>query len=110
MKIIAQDCGGKPSKAVFVNILVKEKCRPQWTSKGEHQTDNTAFFFLKIEILFSTFTLLGLYSDKIRIRPAAVLICNDYTNGTTEDKVDKYDLWSNIRGSRLNQIPRERII
>lgn len=67
-------------------------------------------FFLKIEILFSTFTQLGLYSDKIRIRPAAVLICNDYTNGTTEDKVDKYDLWSNIRGSRLNQNPRERII
>lgn len=37
-------------------------------------------------------------------------MCNDYTNETTEDKVDKYDLWSNIRGSRLNQNPRERII
>lgn len=37
LKIIAQDCGGKPSKAVFVNILVKEKCRPQWTSKGKKQ-------------------------------------------------------------------------
>lgn len=35
LKIIAQDCGGKPSKAVFVNILVKEKCRPQWTNFPE---------------------------------------------------------------------------
>lgn len=49
LKIIAQDCGGKPSKAVFVNILVKEKCRPQWTSKGEHQTDNTAVFFQRLK-------------------------------------------------------------
>lgn len=34
LKIIARDCGGRQSKAVFINILVKEKCKPQWTSKG----------------------------------------------------------------------------
>ena len=34
LKIIARDCGGRQSKAVFINILVKEKCKPQWTGKG----------------------------------------------------------------------------
>lgn len=72
LKIIAQDCGGKPSKAVFVNILVKEKCRPQWTSKGKkpdrwYSCLGSSFYRLK------TFTLLSLYLDQIRIRPIAVL-------------------------------------
>jgi hypothetical protein len=35
LKIVARDCGGRQSKAVFINVLVKEKCKPQWTGKQQ---------------------------------------------------------------------------
>ncbi|XP_061162635.1 calsyntenin-1-like [Saccostrea echinata] len=36
LKIIARDCGGRKSKAVFINVLVREKCKPQWTNFPDH--------------------------------------------------------------------------
>lgn len=64
LKIIARDCGGRQSKAVFINILVKEKCKPQWTSKGILQIKLTSRR-LSVWNLLQCQCLL--YSDRISL-------------------------------------------